>query len=162
MELTLQEPTITPEKHVNNTPQLPELEDNSVLLDDVMEQIFGYPIFEIMVLKHLNRPDTMDLICEEPILADAMEQILGETLPPGIISDNLLQDAMSLLVEMASTYVLVKLVVEAQLKHCTVNLSRIDNMLSYVPKSDLCMVLTPSQQPHTHSQCTPKPAPTSR
>ena len=104
----------------------------------------------------------MDIICEEPVLTDAMEHILGEELHSVFNSDNLHQDAMELLMEMTNTYVLVTPYIDSQLKHCSVKLTRIDNELSYLPGNKLCTVVTPSHRPHTHSKCAPKPVPTRR
>ena len=125
-------------------------------------QILGAPIIETVPQHPHSHPDAMDSICTNVVYNDAMKYILDCSLVHEIISDNLVCDAMSVLVETEKSYVLVKPDIEAQLRHCTVNLTRMDTVLSYVPKKDLCSVLLGQNRPHTRSQCTPKPVPTRR
>ena len=69
---------------------------------------------------------------------------------------------MSVLVETEKNYVLVRPEIESLLRHCTVKLSKLDNVLAYVPQKKLCSVLTDHKRPHTRSQCAPKPVPVRR
>ena len=71
-------------------------------------------------------------------------------------------DAMSVLVETEKNFVLVKPEIEAQLRHCSVRINKLDSVLAYVPSKDLCSVLLKTERPHTRSQCTSKPVPTRR
>ena len=69
--------------------------------------------------------------------------------------------APSVLVETATDpkpeYVLVNPEIEQQIKQCSIKLTKIDSMLSYIPKQNLCQALMHAGRPHTRSMCTPKP-----
>ena len=112
------------------------------------------------LLKPLSSNDTTENF------TDAMEYVVGRALigTPTLIlkvpdaADSLFAEAV--LVETSDTpetnYVLVKPQTEERLKRCSVELMRIDSMLSYVPKKNLCQTLMHAGRPHTCSMCTPK------
>ena len=155
--MELQEPVVSPKAGISQLPS-----DHSLFLIDAMEHVIGHPVFEVLVIKRLIRPDAMDLICEDPVYSDAMEHIVSKELRAVRKSDKLQQDAMDVLVEMKEMYDLITPFVNSMMKNCSVHLTRIDNELSYLPTNKLCNVVTPSHRPHTRSQCIPKPVPTRR
>ena len=55
------------------------------------------------------------------------------------------------------SYALVTPLVEKQLKTCSIKFTQIDEVLSYVPKQNLCDTLMHAGRPHTRSACTPNP-----
>ena len=99
---------------------------------------------------------------------DAMEHVLEHVLfstnPPPLNVPDAVDSlcAKSVLVETAVTrntdYVLVKPQIEEEIKPCSIKLTRIDSVLSYVPKQNLCQTLMHASRPHTRSMCTPKPS----
>ena len=97
---------------------------------------------------------------------DAMEYVVGRVLIGTTTTAlKVLDVANSLCVKVVleatcdapkTDYVLVKPQIE-ELKRCSVKLTRIDSVLSYVPKENLCQTLMHAGRLHTHSMCTPKP-----
>ena len=100
--------------------------------------------------------------------SDAMEHIVGHTLTDHIPAPLKVPDAADslctnmVLVETSDTpktkYAMVEPQIEEQLKPCSIRLRRIDSVLSYVPKQNLCHALMHAGRPHTRSMCTPKPS----
>ena len=62
------------------------------------------------------------------------------------------------LMQKTRMYVLVKPQTEKEIKPCSIRLTRIDSVLSYVPKQNLCQALMHAGRPHTRSMCTPTPS----
>ena len=86
--------------------------------------------------------DCMDILVETNIVhMDAMEAITGYTELKSHYGQPL-QDGLCVLVETPELpYVLVQPSDEVQLKHCSVQLSRIDTELSFLPKKDICSAI---------------------
>ena len=80
----------------------------------------------------LNVPDAVDSICAPSVLVETATDPKPE-------------------------YVLVNPEIEQQIKQCSVKLTKIDSVLSYIPKQNLCQALMHAGRLHTHSMCTPKP-----
>ena len=122
---------------------IPELIDLSSMLgpypeelhgngfSDAMEHIVGQVLVRTAATA-LNVPDAVDSMCAPSVLVETT-------------------------VERKSEYVLVNPKIEQQIKQCSVKLMKIDSVLSYIPKQNLCQVLMHAGRPHTHSMCTPKP-----
>ena len=99
--------------------------------------------------------------------SDAMEHIVGRVLVSTAPSALNVPDAVdsmcapSVLVKTAAErkpeYVLVNRKIEQQIKQCSIKLTKIDSVLSYIPKQNLCQALMHAGRLHTHSMCTPKP-----
>ena len=99
--------------------------------------------------------------------SDAMEHIIGRTLvstAPTALNVPDAVDSMcapSVLVETTAeqkpAYVLVNPKIKQQIKQCSIKLMKIDSVLSYVPKQNLCQALMHAGRPHTRSMCTHKP-----
>ena len=116
-------------------------------------------------------PDLTDKLPAEPEhsdkYTDAMEHIIDkillDTQPPGLKVSDATDSicATPVLVETESVsnaeHVLVTLQVDQQLKTCSVKLSRIDSILTYVPQHNLCATLMHDGKPHTRSRCNPRP-----
>ena len=128
---------------------------------DAMYAITGY----IKPFKNYGQPtqDSISVLMETvPDDIDAMEAITLYVEPAKHYRQPA-HDGICVLVETRSTsYALVQPIVEKQLKHCTVHLSRIDDVLTFVPEKDICNAIINVGQPHTRSQCIPKPAHTPR
>ena len=141
-KLELQEPIVA-----ENEP--PAVEDSSGLVD--LTGMFG--------------PSPHEQTDE--IFSDAMEHIVGHVLvsrPPTTLNVADVVDSicdLSVLVETLaernSEYVLVDPKIDQQIKQCSVKLMKIDAVLSYIPKQNLCQALMHAGKPHTRSKCTPKP-----
>ena len=114
----LQELVVSPKAGTSKLPS-----DHSLFLIDPMEHVIGHPVFEVLVLKRLKRPDAMDLICEDPVYSDAMEHIVGRELRAVRQSDKVPQDAMDVLVETKDMYVLITPFVNSIMKNCSVHLT---------------------------------------
>ena len=123
------------------------------------------PIPELMDLTSMLGPHQEELINNG--FSDAMEHIVGRVLvsmaPSALNVPNAVDSmcAPSVLVETAAErkpeYVLVNPKIEQQIKQCSIKLTRIDSVLSYIPKQNLCQALMHAGRPHTRSMCTPKP-----
>ena len=157
-EIPIQEPTISESTYENKTP-----ESHGLKFRDAMEHVLNEVLFP-NTWNNLKVHDAMDRICEEVVLTDAMEHVVGYSLPKNAwgLSDGLTADAMSVLVETPVMSVYVKPSDERQLKDCSIQLSKIDNLLSFVPQKDYCKILTNTHVHHTHSHCKPKPKPVRR
>ena len=137
--LRLQEPSVEPHTSLQlETPsELPDLTDmfeppDQTKFVDAMEHVIGYSLPSLnYVLK--NQSDAMLSLCKKSVLV--------ETSPDKDIP----------------AYALVAPLVEKQLKSCSIKLTRIDEVLSYVPKQNLCSALMHAGKQHTRSACTPKP-----
>ena len=129
----------------------------SLFNKDAMYVITGY----IEPLRNYGHPshDCMDVLVETR--TDAMDLVTG-FIEPVIFYGQPKQDCMDVLVEPEEIYALVDPLVGWQLKNCSVRLERINDVLSFVPKNDVCSAVLNRGQPHTHSQCTPKPPHTPR
>ena len=141
--LELQEPIVT-----YNAPPIvesvPELKDLTSMLgpnesefinngfSDAMEHVVGRVLVSIAPTS-LNVPDAAASMCAEPVLVETAT-------------------------ERNSEYVLVNPKIEQQIKPCSIKLMRIDSVLSYVPKQDLCQALMHAGRPpysfHVHPQTT--------
>ena len=97
---------------------------------DAMEHVVGHVLSSNMP-KPLNVPDAVDSLCANSVLVETADAKNTE-------------------------YVLVKPQTEKEIKPCSIRLTRIDSVLSYVPKQNLCQALMHAGRPHTHSMCTPK------
>ena len=76
-------------------------------------------------------PDAVDSMCASSVLVETTDESKPE-------------------------YVLVDPKIE-QIKQCSIKLTKIDSVLSYIPNQDLCHALMYAGRPHTHSMCSPKP-----
>ena len=98
---------------------------------------------------------------------DAMGRIIGRklvsTAPAALNVPDVVYSmcAPSVLVETTAEqkpeYVLVNLKVEQQIKQCSIKLMKINSVLTYVPKQNLCQALMHAGRQHTRSMCTNKP-----
>ena len=130
-----------------------------------------------------NAPRCEDMISEIPDLTDmmgselsdhtpdkfrdAMEHVIGHVLasttptPLTVLDAADSMCAKTVLVETDAVqnleYALVRPQIEEQIKPCSIKLTRIDSVLSYIPKQNLCETLMHAGRPHTRSKCTPKP-----
>ena len=109
---------------------------------------YGQPVHDCMDVLVETRTDAMDLI------TGFVESVLVYGQPE--------RDCMDVLVETEEIYALIKPSVGRQLKNCSVRLERINDVLSFVPKKDVCNAILNRGRPHTRSQCTPKPPRVSR
>ena len=144
--LRLQEPSVEPHtsQQPETTSELPDLTNklgppDQTKFVDAMEHVIGYSLPSLnYVFK--NQSDAMLSLCENSVLVETSP----DKEPPA--------------------YALVTPLVEKQLKNCSIKLTLIDEVLSYVPKQNLCNALMHAGKPHTRSACTPKPptAPTRR
>ena len=119
------------------TGELPDLTDKldvepSDYYTDAMEHIINHKLVDTDPLPSLKVPDATDSIRESTVFVET------EANPN-------------------AAYVLVIPQVEQQLKTCFVKLTRIDSVLTYVPRRNLCATLMHDRKPHTRSMCTPKP-----
>ena len=119
------------------TVELPDLTDKldvepSDYYTDAMEHIINHKLVDTDPLPSLKVPDATDSIRESTVFVET------EANPN-------------------AAYVLVIPQVEQQLKTCFVKLTRIDSVLTYVPRRNLCATLMHDRKPHTRSMCTPKP-----
>ena len=162
LTLPVQEPCVEPAKTVEEVLPSPHPDIPDICFGDAMEHVINSVLYPSPCGK-LNGPDTMDSILAEAEYTDAMEHIVGHSLPKSLwgTNDGVKRDAMEVLVETDFT-VLVKPSVALSLKECMVKLDKIDNILTYVPKSDYCKALSNNLRPHTRSQCKPKPKPSLR
>ena len=122
------------------------------------------PIPELMDLTSMLGPHHEELIDNGFI--DAMEHIIGRVLvntAPTALNVPDVVDSMcapSVLVETATDpkpeYVLVNPEIEQQIKQCSIKLTKIDSVLSYIPKQNLYQTLMHAGRPHTCSMCTPQ------
>ena len=140
--LELQEPIVTYNVPPNVEP-IPELMDLTSMLgphqeefidngfSDAMEHIVGRVLVS-MAPTALNVPDAVDSMCAPSVLVETAADLKPE-------------------------YVLVNPKIEQQIKQCSIKLTKIDSVLSYIPKQNLCQVLMHAGRPHTRSMCTPKP-----
>ena len=162
LTLPVQEPTVELTDTVEELLPGPHPNIPEVCYCDAMEHVINSVLYPVPHGK-LNVPDAMDSICVEEVYTDAMEYIVGYSLPKNMWGnhDGIKCDAMEVLVE-TDFMVLVKPSVALSLKECMVKLDKIDNILTYVPKKDYCKALANNTRPHTHSQCKPKPKPSSR
>ena len=109
------------------------------------------------LLKLLSSNDTTENF------TDAMEYVVGRALigtPTPVLKEPDAADSLcakETLDTPKTNYVLVKPQTDERLKRCSVKLIRIDSVLSYVPKKNLCQTLMHAGRPHIHSMCTPKP-----
>ena len=140
--LELQEPTVTYNVPPNVEP-IPELMDLTSMLGPQHEEIIDNGFSDAMehmvgrVLVNtahtaLNVPDAVDSMCAPSVLVETATDPKPE-------------------------YVLVNPEIEQQIKQCSIKLTKIDSVLSYVPKQNLCQALMHAGRLHTHSMCTPKP-----
>ena len=115
-------------------------------------------------------PDLTDKLDAEPsdYYTDAMEHIINHKLldtdpPPPLkmpdATDSIREPTVFVETEANPNagHVLVIPQVEQQLKTCFVRLTRIDSVLTYVPRRNLCATLMHDRKPHTRSMCKPKP-----
>ena len=140
--LELQEPTVTYNVLPNVEP-IPKLMDLTSMLgphheelidngfSDAMEHIVGQVLIS-MAPTALNVPDAVDSMCAPSVLVETAA-------------------------EWKTEYVLVNPKIEKQIKQCSIKLTRIESVLSYIPKQNLYQALMHAGRPHTHSMCTPKP-----
>ena len=107
--------------------------------------------------------DAMDVLVETVLPhPDAMYSITGYTEPPRPYKQPA-TDGFCVLVETrVKPYVLVNPDVERKIKHCSVELSRIDGYISFVPERNVCSTILEAGRPHTRSRCAPKPPRVSR
>ena len=101
------------------------------LFGDAMEHIVGQ-VFISTAPTALNVPDAVDSMCASSVLVETTDESKPE-------------------------YVLVDSKIEQQIKQCSIKLAKMDSVLSYIPKQDLCHALMHAGRPHTRSMCTPKP-----
>ena len=141
-KLELQEPVVTYNEPptVEQTPDLMDLtgmlgppyqEHTEDVFSDAMEHIVGQ-VFISTAPTALNVPDVVDSMCASPVLVETTDEHKPE-------------------------YVLVDPKIEQQIKQCSIKLTKIDSVLSYIPKQDLCQALMHAGRLHTCSMCTPKP-----
>ena len=140
--LELQEPTVTYNAPPNVEP-IPDLMDLTSMLgphheelinngfSDAMEHIVGWVLVSTAPTA-LNVPDAVDSMCAPSVLVETAAERKPE-------------------------YVLVNPKIEQQIKQCSIKLTKIDSVLSYIPKQNLCQALMPAGRLHTRSMCTPKP-----
>ena len=140
--LELQEPTVTYNVPPNVEP-IPKLMDLTSMLgphhkelidngfSDAMEHIVGRVLVSTAPTA-LNVPDAVDSMCAPSILVETAAEQKPE-------------------------YVLVNPKIEQKIKQCSIKLTKIDSVLSYIPKKNLCQALMHAGRPHTRSMCTPKP-----
>ena len=140
--LELQEPTVT-YNVPSNVESIPELMDLTIMLsphhkdlinngfNDAMEHIVGRVLVSTTPTA-FNVPDATDSMCALPVLVETSTEHNPE-------------------------YVLVNPITEQQIKQCFVKLMKIDSVLSYIPKQNLCQALMQAGRPHTHSMYTKKP-----
>ena len=141
-KLELQEPTVT-YNVLPNVEQIPELMDLTGMLgphpqeltdsgfSDAMEHIVGRVLVS-MAPTALNVPDVVDSMCASSVLVETAAECNPE-------------------------YVLVNPKIEQQIKQCSIKLTKIDSVLSFIPNQNLCQILMHAGRPHTRSMCTPKP-----
>ena len=132
--LELQEPTVEPIPELMDLssmlgPHPKELNDNG--FSDAMEHIVGRVLVS-MAPTALNVPDAVESMCAPSVLVETAAERKPE-------------------------YVLVNLKIEQQIKQCSIKLTKIDSVLSYIPKQNLCQALMHAGRLHTRSMCTPKP-----
>ena len=144
--LELQEPAVTQNELPTVEPS-PDLVDLTVMLDsppqehtdgtfnDAMEHIVGHVLVS-SPLTTLNVPDAVDSMCASVLVETTVKQ--------------------------DPKYILVDPKIERQIKHCSIKLTKIDSVLTYGPKQNLCQALMQAGRPHTRSMCTPKPPKRSR
>ena len=152
IDVPLQEPTMLAPNYEDITP-----ENHGLKYRDAMEHVLNEVLFP-STWKSLKVQDAMDSICEDVVFTDAMEYVIGYSLPKiawGSV-DSLTVDAMRVLVETPARSVYVNPKDERQLKRCTIQLSKIDNLLSFLPRKDYCKILTNTNVHHTRSHCKPK------
>ena len=141
-KLELQEPVVTYNEPptVEQTPNLMDLtgmlgppyqEQSEDVFSDAMEHIVGQ-VFSSTAPIALNMPDAVDSMCASSVFVETTY-------------------------EHKPAYVLVDPKIEQQIKQCSIKLTRIDSVLSYIPEQDLCHALMHAGTPHTRSTCTPKP-----
>ena len=157
-DIPLQEPTMSVPNYEDITP-----ENHGLKYCDAMEHVLNEVLFP-STWKRLKVQDAMDCICEDVVLTDAMEHVVGYCLPKNVwgCSDGLKIDAMRVLVETPAMSVYVNPSIERHLKSCSIQLSKIDNLLSFLPRKDYCKILTNTNGYHTRSRCKPKPKPVMR
>ena len=141
-KLELQEPTVT-YNVPPNVEKIPELMDLTGMLgphpqeltdngfSDAMEHIVSWVLVS-MAPTALNVPDVVDSMCASSVLVETAAEHKPE-------------------------YVLVNPKIEQQIKQCSIKLMKIDSVLSYIPKQNLCQALMHAGRPPTCSMCTPKP-----
>ena len=158
IDIPLQEPTTSFLSPDDNIPV-----NQVVTYRDAMEHVLNEMLFP-SIWKPLMVQDAMDIICTDSVLSDAMEHVVGYSLPKNVwgCRDGLSVDAMNVLVETISTSAFVNPSDERQLKNCSIRLERIDNQLSFLPKEEYCKILTNKNMHHTRSHCRPKPKPVRR
>ena len=134
---------------------------NNLFGNDAMFLITEY----IEPVKTYGQPisDAMDVLVETALPQfDAMYSITGYTDSPKHYGQPE-NDGPCVLVETSSKpYVLVRPDIEMVLKHCSVDLTRIDGYLSFVPDRNVCSAILDTGRPHTRSRCAPKPSRTTR
>ena len=141
-KLELQEPVVTYNEplSVEQTPDLmdltgmlgpPYLEHTEDVFSDAMEHIVGQ-VFISTAPTALNVPDTVNSMCASPVLVETTDERKPE-------------------------YVLVDPKIEQQIKQCSIKLTKIDSVLSYIPKQDLCQTLMHAGRPHKLLHVYPKP-----
>ena len=162
LPVPVQEPCVTSVDTVEATLPGPHPDIPAIDYRDAMEHAINSILYPSPCGK-LNVPDAMDSILVEVEYTDAMEHIVGYSLPKNLWCnhDGLKSDAMEVLVE-TDSMVLVKPSVALSLKECVVKLDKIDNILTYVPESEYCKALSGNLRPHTRSQCKPQPKPSLR
>ena len=122
-KLELQEPVVTYNEPptVEQTPDLMDLtgmlcppyqEHIEDLFSDAMEHIVGQVLISTAPTA-LNVPDVVDSMCASSVLVETTDESKPE-------------------------YVLVDPKLEQQIKQCSIKLTKIDSVLSYIPKQDLC------------------------
>ena len=138
--IELQQPLPTVTQTEATMEELPDLTDkldaeppgeSSGKYTDAMEYIIDRKLLDTQPTL-LKVPDATDSICATPVLVET------ESTPN-------------------AGYALVTPQVEQQLKMCSVKLTRIDSVLTYIPQHNLCATLIHDGKPHTHSICKPKP-----
>ena len=138
--IELQQPLPTVTQTEVTMEELPDLTDKLAAeppdkLSDKYTDAMEYIIDRKLLDTHspqLKVPDATDSICATPVLVETQSTPNAE-------------------------YALVTPQVERQLKMCSVKLTRIDSVLTYVPQHNLCATLMHDGKPHTRSMCKPKP-----
>ena len=136
--------------------QEPDIQETGVETLELQEPTVTYnvpptvePIPKLMDLTSMLGPHHKELIVNG--FSDAMEHIVGwvrVSMAPTALNVPDVVDSMcapSVLVETAAErkpeYVLVNLKIEQQIKQCSIKLTKIDSVLSYIPKQNLCQAL---------------------
>ena len=130
--LELQEPPVEPKAshHEDMISEIPDLtgmlgsmpsDHTSDKFRDAMEHVIGYVLVSTTPTP-LNVPDVADSLCAKSVLVET--------------------DAIQ-----NPQYALVKPQIEEQIKPCSIKLTRIDSVLSYVPKQNLCETLIHAGRP---------------